>query len=301
MLSRRAFLATAAGSTLLASAAPVSSAACAKPLTYGVAPPDEPEFTPLGFAEFDEDFGGAPVGALTAVCGQPGMGCTALLLSAALKWTGDRGLRVVYLDVSGSGAKLYSRLLSMEAEIDVFALRRGSLSPREARRVRDAAARMRSWPLAVRVAPSWSVAEISSAAGTGADDIDVLVVDGMEHLADTAERAVWKLARLAEELEIPVLLAAGMAPLERADPRPMIFDIPNAIRRHAATIVAVHRPEYFFGPDVQEDPERYRTALHVLRSANGVVGAPAVAFDSSTGRFYDAPAFEPRQTRMTSG
>jgi replicative DNA helicase len=283
---------------------------------------------PTGFDKLDRKCAGLHKGDLLIVAGRPGMGKTAFVLNIAVNVASPRRVRTRDPDDTlGSGdieqpgwgvgffslemprEQLASRLLAVEARVDVSRIRSGSIKHEDWNKLTDAAARVGRLPIWLDDTPALGLlelrakirrlkAEISRKTGDGpqAQDLGLVVVDYLQLMqgrrnAQSREQEISELSRglkqLAKEMSVPVI---ALSQLNRAvetrttkDKRPQLSDLreSGAIEQDADTILFIYRDEYYN----QESTERGVAEIIISKQRNGPTGTVKVRFTPEYTRF----------------
>jgi replicative DNA helicase len=282
---------------------------------------------PTGFDRLDRKCAGLHKGDLYIVAGRPGMGKTAFVLNIAVNVATPRRVRssdsdgVLGGDIEQPGwgvgffslemprEQLASRLLAVEARVDVSRLRSGSIKHEDWNKLTDAAARVGRLPIWLDDTPALGLldlrakirrlkAEISRKSGAGpeAQDLGLVVVDYLQLMqgrkgAQSREQEISELSRglkqLAKEMGVPVM---ALSQLNRSvetrttkDKRPQLSDLreSGAIEQDADTIIFIYRDEYYN----QESVDRGVAEIIIAKQRNGPTGTVKVRFTPEYTRF----------------
>ncbi|HVW24027.1 MAG TPA: replicative DNA helicase [Polyangiaceae bacterium] len=282
---------------------------------------------PTGFDRLDRKCAGLHKGDLYIVAGRPGMGKTAFVLNIAVNVASPRRVKSSVNDPLGSAEieqpgwgvgffslempreQLASRLLAVEARVDVSRLRSGSIKPDDWNKLTDAAARVGRLPIWLDDTPAIGLLDLRAKIrrlkaeigrkmtdGPDAQDLGLVVIDYLQLMqgrkdAASREQEISELSRglkqLAKEMGVPVM---ALSQLNRSvetrttkDKRPQLSDLreSGAIEQDADTIIFIYRDEYYF----QESPDRGVAEIIIAKQRNGPTGTVKVRFTPEYTRF----------------
>lgn len=192
---------------------------------------------PSGFPEIDALTGGFQKSDLIIIAGRPGMGKTAFALSIARNAAVEGKVPVGIFSLEMSLEQITLRLICMETNVDMHALRTGRLTPEEWQKISGLVGRISDAPIFIDDTPALSTLELRAKARRlkAEHDIGLIIVDYLQLMqspkAESREREISMISRslksLAKELEIPVIALSQLrrAVEERGDKRPMLSDL----------------------------------------------------------------------------
>lgn len=279
---------------------------------------------PTGFDRLDRKCAGLHKGDLYIVAGRPGMGKTSFVLNIAVNVASPRrvstagtlgadeerpGWGVGFFSLEMPREQLASRLLSVEARVDVSRIRSGSIRHEDWNKLTDAAARVGRLPIWLDDTPALGLldlrakirrlkAELGRPSGDRPDaqELGLVVVDYLQLMqgrrdAASREQEISELSRglkqLAKEMQVPVI---ALSQLNRSvetrttkDKRPQLSDLreSGAIEQDADTILFIYRDEYYF----PESPDRGVAEIIISKQRNGPTGTVKVRFSPEFTRF----------------
>lgn len=279
---------------------------------------------PTGFDRLDRKCAGLHKGDLYIVAGRPGMGKTSFVLNIAVNVASPRrvstagtlgadeerpGWGVGFFSLEMPREQLASRLLSVEARVDVSRIRSGSIRHEDWNKLTDAAARVGRLPIWLDDTPALGLldlrakirrlkAELGRSSGDRPDaqELGLVVVDYLQLMqgrrdAASREQEISELSRglkqLAKEMQVPVI---ALSQLNRSvetrttkDKRPQLSDLreSGAIEQDADTILFIYRDEYYF----PESPDRGIAEIIISKQRNGPTGTVKVRFSPEFTRF----------------
>jgi replicative DNA helicase len=283
---------------------------------------------PTGFVQLDKKCAGLHSGDLYIVAGRPGMGKTSFVLNLAVNVALPRkqeiadpsdpyaeagieepGYGVAFFSLEMPREQLASRLLAVEARVDVSRIRSGDMRREDWNKLTDAAARLGRLPLWLDDTPALTLLDLRAKVrrlqadlkrgGEGvapAQKLGLVVVDYLQLMQgrrDVAsrEQEISELSRglkqLAKEMSVPVM---ALSQLNRSvetrttkDKRPLLSDLreSGAIEQDADTIVFIYRDEYYF----RDSPDKGIAELIIAKQRNGPTGTVKTKFTSEYTRF----------------
>lgn len=251
---------------------------------------------PTGFSSIDAVLGGWQRSDLVIMAARPSMGKTSLALSSALA-AASHGYRVGILSLEMSYRQLGLRLHGMGAEIDIHALRTGTLTPRGWSALATVAQELETLPVWIDDSSVLTVEQVAAKARhlKTTQGLDLLVVDYLQllHLSDADTRqqgiadASRKLKLLAKELDIPVLALSQLSRAceNRDNKRPMLSDLRDsgAIEQDADVVLFIYREEVY-------DPstsERGVAEILIRKHRNGPIGDRRLWFRDQFAKFEE--------------
>jgi replicative DNA helicase len=281
--------------------------------------------TPTGFTRLDRQIAGLHPGDLYIVAGRPGMGKTSFVLNVAVNVALPRrravqdsddpyaegdveepGDGVAFFSLEMPREQLASRLLAVEARVDVSRIRSGDMRREDWNKLTDAAARLGRLPIWLDDTPALTLldlrakirrlqADLSRGEG-GPKKLGLVAVDYLQLMqgrrdVQSREQEISELSRglkqLAKEMQIPVM---ALSQLNRSvetratkDKRPQLSDLreSGAIEQDADTIVFIYRDDYYF----RDSPDKGVAELIVAKQRNGPTGTVTVKFSPEYTRF----------------
>lgn len=225
-----------------------------------------------GFTDIDQLLGGLQPSDLLILAGRPGMGKTALgtnmAFHAARQYLRDleasaeypSGAPVLFFSLEMAAQQLSARILSEQAELEVWKIRNGRFSETEWEKFVLTMQELSSLPLYIDDTGGISIAQIAARARRlkREKNIGLIIIDYLQ-LVEPSRRhdnrvqeitEVTKgLKTLAKELDVPVLalsqLSRGVD--ARDDKRPVLSDLreSGSIEQDADVVMFVYREEYY--------------------------------------------------------
>jgi replicative DNA helicase len=236
-----------------------------------------------------------PLGELTVIAGRPGMGKSALAYQVLDAVTAGGGV-AVYFSPEMKAAAIAERALAAKAQVNLRALKNGTLRDQEWGAVAIAAREMPNMIVCDR--GHLTTLDVSAIARQhhAKTPLTAIVVDHLQYLADDhgsdSVRAIGEMTRnlktLARSLNCAMIVVSQLSRENEKGGKvrpPMMSDLrgSGAIEQDADVILFVHRPEYY-------DPDDEPGVAHIIvgKQRNGAVGSCRVRWDARVTRFYDA-------------
>jgi replicative DNA helicase len=225
-----------------------------------------------GFTDVDQRLGGLQPSDLLILAGRPGMGKTALgtniAFHAARQYLRDleaqaeypSGAPVAFFSLEMAAQQLSARILSEQAELEMWKIRNGRFSESEWEKFVLTMQSLSDLPLYIDDTGGISIAQIAARARRlkREKNIGLIIIDYLQ-LVESARRhdnrvqeitEVTKgLKTLAKELDVPILalsqLSRGVD--ARDDKRPVLSDLreSGSIEQDADVVMFVYREEYY--------------------------------------------------------
>jgi replicative DNA helicase len=253
-----------------------------------------------GFPELDALTGGLQKSDLIIIAGRPSMGKTAFALSIARNAAVEGKTPVAIFSLEMSVEQLTLRLICIEANVDMHALRTGRLSAEEWQRISASVGRISNAPIFIDDTPALSTLELRAKARRlkSQHNIGLIIVDYLQLMhgikAETREREISMISRslksLAKELDVPVVALSQLkrAVEERGDKRPMLSDLreSGSLEQDADVVIFVHRPEYY-GITVYDDgtPTEGTAEIIISKQRNGPTDTIRLGFLKHSTKF----------------
>lgn len=236
---------------------------------------------PTGLLGLDDLLSGLQRSRLYVVAGHPSIGKTSLATRIVEHVALESEKPVLYFTLGESAAQLARQMLSAYTRISSHKVRTGRMSEEDFQNLLMGAGSLHEAPVFFDESLFFSMAEISARAREERSKrgIALVVVDSFQGLQDANARA---LKALAEELEIPVMVLAGLDGRSQGPWRPKISDVrPLELAREADAVLLLHREEYY-DPDT---PKRRIAEVEIARNRTGPTGLVELAFFRECARF----------------
>ncbi len=259
-------------------------------LDRGGTEPGTGDVVPTGFPSLDRAIGGGfRRGDLVVLGGDDSVGCSALALAISLR----QPQRSLLLTGERLPDRVYERALALSAKVPLDALRFGTVTEEERRRLASAATMWRDRVPLVETLLEGGVALVERAV-SATPTAPVVIVDPLESLLDRPTGrdealgyAILSLKRLALRHQMAVVLLTHLAGFDRARPdrRPRLsdFGLGGAVGQHADLVLGLYRDELY-----EADLGVTGAAeLQILKHRDGPRGYVDLYFDARFGRFED--------------
>lgn len=225
-----------------------------------------------GLSDIDGLLGGLQPSDLLILAGRPGMGKTALAtnmaFNAARFYVRDMnageentaGAPILFFSLEMAAQQLAARILSQQAELEMYKIRNGKFSDSEWEKFVLAMQELNSLPFYIDDTGGISIAQIAARARRlkREKNIGVIVIDYLQLISPSrrAENRVQEITEvtkglktLAKELNVPVLALSQLSRSvdSRDDKRPVLSDLreSGSIEQDADVVMFVYREEYY--------------------------------------------------------
>jgi len=245
---------------------------------------------PTGFPSLDRAIGGGfRRGDLVVLGGDDSMGCSALALAVGLR----QPHRSLLLTGERLADRVYERALALSAKVPLDALRFGTVTEEERRRLASAATMLRDRVPVVDTLLEGGMGPVERALAA-TPTAPLVIVDPLESLLDRAAGreemlgyAIVTLKRLALRHQLVVLLLTHLPGFDpaRRDRRPRLadFGLGGAVGQQADLVLGLYREELY-----EADLGVTGAAeLQILKHRDGPRGYVDLYFDARYGRFED--------------
>ncbi len=294
-----------------------------------------------GLADLDRMLGGLQPSDLVIVAGRPGMGKTALATNIAFNIAKAHEFRprpdgshetvnggiVGFFSLEMSAEQLATRIISEQAGVPSYKIRRGDISEAEFHRVAEAARDMQSIPFYIDQTGGISIAQLTARARRlkRQRGLDLLVVDYLQLLSASRARndsrvqelteITTGLKTLAKELNVPILALSQLSRQveNRDDKRPQLSDLreSGSIEQDADVVMFVFREEYYLkNKQPREGSEEFLTwqstmeqvhgkaEIIIGKQRHGPTGTVELAFEAEMTRFSNLAREEELPARL---
>lgn len=210
-----------------------------------------------GFGGLDRVLAGMGKSDLILVGARPGMGKTSFVLNIASNVAAKTGKAVCIFSLEMSAEQLVNRMISSEALVDSYSLRKGSLSEEDWDSLAIAASRLSSCNILIDDTSGITVtgmkAKLRRVPDLGMVVIDYLQLMQSDRRVDNRVQEVAEISRamkiMAKDLMVPVICCAQLSrgPESRTDKKPMLSDLRDsgAIEQDADVVMFLYRDEYY--------------------------------------------------------
>ena len=243
---------------------------------------------------------------LIILAARPGMGKTALMLTAAKKLALDQNIPVAIFSIEMSSGQLVTRLLSIDTQISHEKIRLGDLNDQEQDLLNGSGIRISNAPLHI-IDNAMTISEIRTKSvilkrkyGIKMIFIDYLqIMSGMNEKNKNREAIVSEISRgckrLAKELEVPVMALSQLSRSveSRESKMPMLSDLreSGAIEQDADEVIFLMRPEYYEMEGVEIEGEVLAASglviANVAKNRHGSPGKVVLGFTPHCMTFKD--------------
>jgi replicative DNA helicase len=231
------------------------------------------------------------------------MGKSALAVNIATNAAVHAAVPTLLMSLEMSRLELADRMLSSRADVPLFRMQRGNISPDERRQLVSEAAEIGQSPLMIDDTPSRSIMDVCATARRlkRKNKLGLVVIDYLQLIEPEDRKAVReqqvasisrKLKALARLLKIPVLVLAQLNRLmeNRPNKRPRLSDLreSGSIEQDADVVLFVHREEYYLQPkEVAERKLEGVAEIIVAKQRNGPTGTVVLNWRKEYTRFED--------------
>ncbi len=270
---------------------------------------------PTGFNDLDSKLGGLQNSDLVILAARPSMGKTSLALDIVRNIGMNEKKSVAVFSLEMSKDQLVDRLLSAEADVDLWKMRTGRLSDmgpdNDFERIGHALGRLSEAPIYIDDSGSLNVMELRTKARRLQSEhgIDLIVVDylqlmqgrSVENRVQEVSEISRSLKMLAKELNVPVL---ALSQLSRAveqrggDKHPQLSDLreSGSIEQDADVVMFIYRDEMYTGADSKKP---HIAEILIKKHRNGPTGEVELFFDGEKTSFKNlAKAQSPEEIML---
>lgn len=253
-----------------------------------------------GFSDLDSYLGGLQKSDLIVLAARPGLGKTSLALNIARNVAMESQKAVGVFSLEMSRDQIIDRLISTEANVDLWRIRTGKMrgdgADNDFLRVRDAMENLSKAPLFIDDSPSPTVMELRAKARRlqSQHDLGLIVIDYLQLIRgrDTESRVqeVSDISRslkaLAKELNVPVLALSQLSravEMRGAAAKPKLSDLreSGSIEQDADVVMFIYRED-----KAKENSDRQNIAqILIEKHRNGPTGFIDLYFHEDTTAF----------------
>lgn len=236
--------------------------------------------TPTYFTDIDKLLVGMGKSDLILVGARPGMGKTSFCLNIASQVALKAKKTVAVFSLEMSCEQLVSRMLSSEALIDSYKMRKGDLNEDDWVKLARASDVLSQADILIDDTSGITVtgmkAKLRRVKNLGLVVIDYLQLMQSDRRNDNRVQEVAEISRalklMAKDLEVPVITCAQLSrgPESRTDKTPMLSDLRDsgAIEQDADTVMFLYRDDYY-----KNDPENQNIAECIIaKNRHGSTG-----------------------------
>ena len=258
---------------------------------------------PSGFSRLDRVTSGWQKADLVIIAARPGMGKTALIVSAIRNAAIDFNIPVAMFSLEMSSLQLVNRLISAEAELESEKIKRGNLAEFEWQQLVHKTTRLSSAPIFIDDTPALSILELRAKCRRlkAEHNIQLIVVDYLQLMKGEAggnrEQEIASISRalkgIAKELDVAVVALSQLSrgvETRGGDKRPQLSDLreSGSIEQDADIVMFLYRPEYY-KITVDEDgiPTNGLAEVIVAKHRNGSLDTVKLKFIGKYTKFAD--------------
>ena len=263
--------------------------------------PEAANGTPTYYRDLDRLLVGMGAGDLVLIGARPGMGKTSFALNIAsqVAMHSDKSVAVFSLEMPAT--QLVSRLLSSEARIDSYKLRKGDISPDEFQALAKAATAFSKTKIYIDDSSDITVAgmkaKLRRLKNLGLIVIDYLQLMRSDRSIDNRVLEVGDISRnlklMAKEFGIPVICCAQLSrgPESRTVKKPMLSDLRDsgAIEQDADTVIFLYRDEYYKDSEGDDGKGQVKSdniaEIIVAKNRHGSTGTVKMGWEGQFTRF----------------
>jgi replicative DNA helicase len=256
---------------------------------------------PTGFSDLDNKLGGLQASDLIILAARPSMGKTSLALDMVRNIAMNEKKSVAIFSLEMGKDQLVDRLLSAEADVDLWKMRTGKLNDvgpdNDFERIGHALGRLSEAKIFIDDSGSVNIMELRTKARRlqAEHDLDVIVVDYLQLMqgrsTENRVQEVSEISRslkiLAKELNVPVLALSQLSrnvEQRGSDKRPQLSDLreSGSIEQDADVVMFIYRDEMYTGA---ESKKPHIAEILIKKHRNGPTGEVELFFDAEKTSF----------------
>ena len=266
---------------------------------------------PSGFTALDRVTSGWQKSDLVIIAARPGMGKTALIVSALRNASVDFNKPTAIFSLEMSSVQLVNRLISAEAELESEKIKKGNLADYEWEQLVHKTNKLTNAPIFIDDTPALTILELRAKCRRlrSQHNVELIVIDYLQLMTGDStkgggnrEQEIASISRalkgIAKELEIPVI---ALSQLSRAvetrggDKRPQLSDLreSGSIEQDADMVMFLYRPEYY---GITEDENGMPTTgmgeIIIAKHRNGSLENVPLKFIGKFTKFTDMDAMD---------
>ena len=259
---------------------------------------------PTGFTDLDHLLTGLHGGELVIVGARPSMGKTSFGLNV-LAQAANAGKTVAMFSLEMPNDQLAIRLLCAKAQVDMQAVRRGTIHDQDWVQLATNLGPLASSNIYLDDTSGISPAQVRSRCRRLMMErgLDMILVDYLQLMssdgrAENRQNEVSEISRdlkgVAKELNVPLVALAQLsrAGAQRSDKRPILSDLRDsgAIEQDADVIMFLYRDDYY-NPDTEK---KNVAEVIVAKQRNGPVGTIELTWQPKYTRFVNTAKSNPK-------
>ena len=257
---------------------------------------------PTGFSSLDNVLAGLQKSDLVILAARPSLGKTTLALDIMRNVSVKSKQPVAMFSLEMSKDQLVDRMLSSEAEVDLWKLRTGKLSDEgeysDFQRLGDAMGLLSEAPIFIDDSGAANIMQIRAMARRlqAEQELGLIIVDYLQLMesrnsSDNRVQEISEISRslkqLARELGVPILALSQLSrAVESRSPQiPRLSDLreSGSIEQDADVVLFIYRED-------KENPETNKkniAEIHIAKHRNGPVGKADLYFNERSVKFMD--------------
>lgn len=263
---------------------------------------------PTGFSKLNRMTNGFQSDNMIVLAARPSVGKTALALNFALTAAKKTGKTVAFFSLEMSAEMLTTRLLGIEANVDMSKMTRGLLNAQERVDIKKAVERLSKLKIFIDDTPSIKIGDLIAKANklqTSQNDLAMIVIDYIglitqDSKSESRQLEVAEYSRkikdLARRLKIPVLVLSQVS--RKADDRdnkePIMSDLreSGSIEQDADMIMILSRQERKKKEETNNAADGTKDAncfitVNLAKNRNGETGYTTLLFQRNWSLFSD--------------
>jgi replicative DNA helicase len=210
----------------------------------------------------------------------------------------DQSKGVAIFSLEMSKMEVVTRLMSTEARVDLWRVRRGDLQTNEWNKLIAGCSALSKAPIFIDDTPSLNLMEMrakSRRLKAKEKDLGLIVVDYLQLMmgdasAENRQQEISRISRglkiLARELEVPVLALSQLSRQveQRQEKKPLLSDLreSGALEQDADLVLFIYRDEVY---NKEGSSKQGRAEIIIGKQRNGPIGECELAFMPSYTRF----------------
>lgn len=252
-----------------------------------------------GFDRLDNALGGLQPANLVILAARPSVGKTSLALDITrnVSLSSDKG--VVFFSLEMSQEEVVDRVISAQAQVDLFKMKTGKLSSQDFELLAPAMDTLSRSNLYIEDTPGNTVMKMRAILrriSSEIDDLGLVVVDYLQLMessirTDNVVQQISEISRslkgLAREFDVPVVALSQLSrSVENRSPQiPRLSDLreSGSIEQDADVVLFIYREE-------RENPETENQGLaelHIAKQRNGPIGKVELGFRKEYAKFVN--------------
>jgi len=249
---------------------------------------------PTGFVDLDNYLAGLQKSDLITLAARPGLGKTSLALDIARNVAMEKGQNVGIFSLEMSREQLVDRLISSQADVDLWKIRTGNLSStgddNDFLRIQNALGSLSEAPIFIDDSPSPTIIQMRAMARRlqAEHGLDLLIIDYLqliqprtayESMVQQVTEITRSLKGLARELNVPVLALSQLSrAVEQRSPQiPRLADLRDSgsIEQDSDVVLFIYRED----KDKEDSQKKNIAEIHIAKHRNGPLGKVSLYFD----------------------